>query len=178
MQKDDIYRHYGWQFASGKGIDGNVPEAWLPVIATLCAKVAALIPEAQRGGFHWQDIKEKHGKLAVTHDAPAALADAVDALVDQAESACDSRAEMILTKVDVIRWQDYVIPIWRPVDRLGKPLSGGVVYLEDMPPTLQTQFKAWLAQQTLSISRPPLGLPRRGVSYFAADVVTAIEQTS
>ena len=42
MQKDDIYRHHGWQFAGRKGIDGNVPEAWLPVIATLCAKVAAL----------------------------------------------------------------------------------------------------------------------------------------
>lgn len=177
MQKDEIYRHHGWQFAGGKGIDGNVPEAWLPVIATLCAKVATRIPEEQHGEFHWQDIKEKHGKLAVAYHAPAALNDAVDALVDQAESACELCAEMILTKVDTIRWQDCVIPIWRPVDSLGKPLSGGIVYLEDMPSTLQAQFKAWLAQQPLSISRPPLGLPRRGVSYFAADVVTAIEQT-
>lgn len=96
MEKDDIYRLYGWQFAGGKGIDGNVPEAWLPVIATLCAKVAALVPEAQREGFHWQDIKEKHGKLAVTYSVPAALDGAVDALVDQAESACDSRAEPYL----------------------------------------------------------------------------------
>lgn len=150
MQKDDIYRQHCWQFVGGKGIDGNVPEAWLPVIATLCAKVAALIPEEQHGEFHWQDIKEKHGKLAVAYHALAALNDAVDALIDQAESACELRAEMILTKVDTIRWQDCIIPIWRPVDRLGKPLSGeSSIWKTCLPHYRHSSRLGWLSRHFL-----------------------------
>lgn len=83
-----------------------------------------------------------------------------------------------LVKMTEYRWHDHAIPIWQPVDSLGKPLSGGVVFLDDMPQALREHFKAWLATQPLSISRPPLSMPRRSVSYFAQDVVTALEQTA
>ena len=33
----------------------------------------------------------------------------------------------------------------------------------------------WLEQQPLSISRPPLGLPRHGKAYFAEDVLTSMD---
>ena len=46
---------------------------------------------------------------------------------------------------------------------------------QDMPPELQAHFMAWLEQQPLSISRPPLGLPSRGQAYFAEDVLTAMD---
>ncbi|NHQ80297.1 hypothetical protein HA051_01685 [Chromobacterium vaccinii] len=177
MLRDEIYHQYSWQFTRVKGIDSSVPETWLPAIADLCAKVAELIPEEQREAFLWQDIKEKHGILAVTYHAPAGLDDAVASLVDAAASACNSLATIQLIKVTEYHWHDYLIPIWQPVDNQGKPLSGGIVFLEDIPEVLQTQFKVWLTSQPLSISRPPLGLPRRSVSYFAQDVVTALEQT-
>lgn len=90
MQRDDIYRQHGWQFARGKGIDSSVPAAWLPAITDLCAKVATLIPEEQREAFQWQDIKEKRGTLAVTYHAPPSLDNAVASLVEAAESACSS----------------------------------------------------------------------------------------
>ncbi|MBX9298394.1 hypothetical protein K5M33_16285 [Chromobacterium vaccinii] len=176
MQRDDIYRQHGWQFARGTGIDSSVPAAWLPAITDLCTKVAALIPEEQREAFQWKDIKEKHGILAVVYHAPAALDDAVASLVEAAESACKTHATIQLIKVTEYRWHEHAIPIWQPVDSRGKPLSGGIVFLDDMPQALQMQFKVWLAIQPLSISRPPLGLPRRSVSYFAQDVVTALEQ--
>jgi len=178
MQQDDIYRQYGWQFTSGRGIDSSVPEPWLPAIAGLCAQIAELIPKEQREMFQWQDIKEKHGTLAVTYHAPAGLDDAVAGLVEAAEVACSAPSTIQLIKVTEYRWHEYVFPIWQPVDDTGKPLSGGVVFLDDMPQALQKHFKAWLASQLLSISRPPLGMPRRSVSYFAQDVVTALEQTA
>lgn len=178
MQRGNIYRQYRWQFASGKGIDSSVPESWLPAITDLCAKVAVLIPEELREAFQWQDIKEKHGTLAVTYHSPSALDDAVASLVEAAESACHVLSTIQLIKVTEYRWHDHVIPIWQPVDHQGKPLSGGVVFLDDMPQALQEHFKAWLATQPLSISRPPLGMPRRSVSYFAQDVVTALEQAT
>lgn len=178
MQRDDIYRQHSWQFASGRGIDSSVPESWLPAITDLCAKVAALIPEEQRAAFQWQDIKEKRGTLAVTYHASAVLEDAVASLVEAAESACSSHATLQLIKMTEYCWHEYVFPIWQPVNHHGKPLSGGIVFLEDMPKVLQGQFKTWLASQSLSISRPPLGLPRRSVSYFAQDVITALEQTT
>lgn len=178
MQRDDIYRQHCWQFSRGKGIDSSVPDAWLPAITDLCAKVAALIPEEQRAAFQWQDIKEKHGTLAITYHAPSALDDAVAGLVDAAESACNSHAPIQLIKVTEYCSHEYVFPIWQPVDHQGKPLSGGIVFLEDMPEVFQAQFKTWLASQQLSISRPPLGLPRRSVSYFAQDIVTALEQAA
>ncbi|MEC5207790.1 hypothetical protein QF022_002746 [Vogesella perlucida] len=81
-----------------------------------------------------------------------------------------------LVKISEYRWHDHVIPIWQPVDNRGKPLSGGVIFMSDMAEALQGHFKVWLASQPLSISRPPLGLPRRSVSYFAQDVVIALEQ--
>lgn len=178
MQRDDIYRQYGWQFTRGRGIDSSVPEPWLPAIAGLCAQIAELIPKEQRAMFQWRDIKEKHGALAVAYHAPAALADTVADLVEAVESACNSHSTVQLIKVTEYRWYEYIFPIWQPVDNTGKPLSGGVVFLDDMPQPLQALFKTWLASQPLSISRPPLGMPRRSVSYFAQDVVTALEQTA
>lgn len=88
------------------------------------------------------------------------------------------RDDIQLVKMTEYHWHDHAIPIWQPVDSRGKPLSGGVVFLDDMPQALRAQFKIWLASQQLSISRPPLGLPRRSVSYFAQDVITALEQTA
>lgn len=178
MQQDDIYSQHRWQFSRGRCIDNNVPDAWLPAITDLCAKVAALIPEAQREDFQWLDIKEKRGALAVSYHAPANLADVVADLVDAAEFECSAPSTIRLIKVTEYCWHEYIFPIWQPVNGQGKPLSGGVVFLDDMPQTLQAQFKAWLASQPLSISRPPLGMPRLSVSYFAQDVVTALEQTS
>lgn len=67
------------------------------------------------------------------------------------------------------------VAAWLPVDGFGKPLSGAIIYIEDMPPSLQAHFMTWLEQQPLSISRPPLGLPRRGQAYFAEDVLTAMD---
>ncbi len=116
MQRDDIYRQHGWQFARGTGIDSSVPAAWLPAITDLCTKVAALIPEEQREAFQWKDIKEKHGILAVVYHAPAALDDAVASLVEAAESACKTHATIQLIKVTEYRWHEHAIPIWQPVD--------------------------------------------------------------
>lgn len=36
----------------------------------------------------------------------------------------------------------------------------------------------WLEQLLLSISRPPLGLPRRGQAYFVEDVLTSMDSAS
>lgn len=46
--------------------------------------------------------------------------------------------------------------------------------LKIWPPSLQAHFITRLEQQ-LSISRPPLGLPRRGLAYFPEDVLTAMD---
>jgi len=141
MQHDDIRHRYRWQFKAGRVVDNSVPDSWLTAISSLCANVDALIQGELRESFHWLDIKEKHGMLSVSYTAPAALTDAIDALVDG----------------------------------LGKPLSGAIIYIEDMPSALQAHFMAWLEQQPLSISRPPLGLPRRGQAYFAEDVLTSMD---
>lgn len=255
MERDEIYHRYGWQFTPDRRIDNSVPDEWLPAIATLCAGVDKLIQDEQREGFHWLDIKEKRGQLAVDYVPPAALADAIDALVEAAESACravepsaptksekrflgvpleevkvaarqagdaaikrrldtglsvsglDAAGRIVhdtreqaddagayqddatlltdalqsharLIAVNALDWQGQAVPVWLPVGNDGKALCGAILYLEDMPPALCRTFKDWLAQQVLSISRPPLGLPRKGQAYFLEDVLMAIESSN
>lgn len=182
MEREDIYRRYSWQFKAGRVVDNNVPDRWLPAISSLCADVDALIQDELREGFHWLDIKEKHGMLSVSYTVPGALTDAIDALVDMADTACRQAVpvntpatDTVLRKVDSVSWSDQAVATWLPVDGKGKPLSGAIIYIEDMPPSLQAHFMAWLEQQPLSISRPPLGLPRCGQAYFAEDVLTAMD---
>lgn len=84
MTHDEIINHYSWQFSKGRRIDNSVPCAWLPVLEELCAAIERVIPEEERSVFHWLDIKEKRGKLAVDYVAPAHAEDAIDALVESA----------------------------------------------------------------------------------------------
>lgn len=182
MEREDIHRRYSWQFKAGRVVDNNVPDRWLPAISSLCADIDALIQDELREGFHWLDIKEKHGMLSVSYAAPSALTDAIDALVDMADTACRQvvlasapTTDTLLHQVDSLSWSGQAVAAWLPVDRSGKPLSGAIIYIEDMPPSLQAHFMTWLGQQPLSISRPPLGLPRRGPAYFAEDVLTAMD---
>lgn len=182
MEREDIHRRYSWQFKAGRVVDNNVPDRWLPAISSLCADIDALIQDELREGFHWLDIKEKHGMLSVSYAAPSALTDAIDALVDMADTACRQvvlasapATGILLRQVDSLNWSGQVVAAWLPVDGLGKPLSGAIIYIEDMPSSLQAHFMTWLGQQPLSISRPPLGLPRRGPAYFAEDVLTAMD---
>ena len=104
--------------------------------------------------------------LSVSYAAPSALMEAIDALVDAADAACRQASTpatgILLRQVDSLNWSGQVVAAWLPVDGLGKLLSGAIIYIEDMPPSLQAHFMTWLGQQPLSISRPPLGLPRRG----------------
>lgn len=88
MRHDDIRHRYRWQFKTGRGVDNSVPDSWLSDISSLCANVDVLIQGELREGFHWLDIKEKHGMLSVSYAAPGALTDAIDALVDAADIAC------------------------------------------------------------------------------------------
>lgn len=182
MRHDDIRHRYRWQFKTGRGVDNSVPDSWLSAISSLCANVDVLIQGELREGFHWLDIKEKHGMLSVSYAAPGALTDAIDALVDAADTACRQAVPasapatgILLRQVDSLNWSGQVVAAWLPVDGLGKPLSGAIIYIEDMPSSLQAHFMTWLGQQPLSISRPPLGLPRRGPAYFAEDVLTAMD---
>ena len=179
MEREDIHRHYSWQFKAGRVVDNSVPDSWLSAISSLCADVDALIQGEQRESFHWLDIKEKHGMLSVSYAAPGALTGAIDALVDVADTACLQASApatgILLRQVDSLNWSGQAVAAWLPVDGLGKPLSGAIIYIEDMPPSLQAHFMTWLGQQPLSISRPPLGLPRRGPAYFAEDVLTAMD---
>lgn len=179
MQHDDIRHRYGWQFKTGRGVDNSVPDSWLSAISSLCANVDVLIQGELREGFHWLDIKEKHGMLSVSYAAPSTLTDEIDALVDMADTACLQASApatgILLRKVDSLNWSGQPVAAWLPVDGFGKPLSGAIIYIEDMPPSLQAHFMTWLEQQPLSISRPPLGLPRRGQAYFAEDVLTAMD---
>lgn len=251
MERDEIYHRYGWQFTADRRIDSSVPNEWLPAIASLCAGVDKLVQDKLREGFHWLDIKEKRGQLAVDYAPPAALADAIDVLIEAAESACstielsapakskkrflDAPPEEVqaaaqqtgeatikrrldtglsvsglvaagrivhdtreqaddagayqddatlltdalqsharLIAVNALDWLGQAVPVWLPVGNDGKALCGAILYLEDMPPALCRTFKDWLAQQVLSISRPPLGLPRKGQAYFLEDVLTAV----
>jgi len=87
MEREDIHRHYSWQFKAGRVVDNSVPDSWLSAISSLCADVDALIQGEQRESFHWLDIKEKHGMLSVSYAAPGALTGAIDALVDVADTA-------------------------------------------------------------------------------------------
>lgn len=182
MQHDDIRHRFRWQFKTGPGVDNSVPDSWLSAIFSLCANVDVLIQGELCEGFHWLDIKEKHGMLSVSYTAPAALTDAIDALVEAAGTACRQTVPaaapatgILLRQVDSLNWSGQAVAAWLPVDGLGKPLSGAIIYIEDMPPALQAHFMAWLEQQPLSISRPPLGLPRHGKAYFAEDVLTSMD---
>lgn len=104
--------------------------------------------------------------LSVSYAAPSTLTDEIDALVDMADTACLQASApatgILLRKVDSLNWSGQPVAAWLPVDGFGKPLSGAIIYIEDMPPSLQAHFMMWLEQQPLSIWRPPLGLPRRG----------------
>ncbi|MCG9078093.1 hypothetical protein [Laribacter hongkongensis] len=182
MEREDIHRHYSWQFKAGRVVDNSVPDSWLSAISSLCANVDALLQGELRESFHWLDIKEKHGMLSVSYAAPGTLTDAIDALVDAADTACRQAVRasapatgILLRQVDSLNWSGQAVAAWLPVDELGKPLSGAIIYIEDMPPTLQAHFMTWLEQQPLSISRPPLGLPRRGQAYFTEDVLTSMD---
>lgn len=70
-------------------------------------------------------------------------------------------------------------PVGKPVNQrrilTTWSLLHAVLHIEDMAPSLQAHFITWLEQQPLSISRPPLGLPRRGHAYLAEDVLTAMD---
>lgn len=57
MEREDIHRHYSWQFKAGRVVDSSVPDSWLSAISSLCANVDALIQGELREGFHWLDIK-------------------------------------------------------------------------------------------------------------------------
>lgn len=140
MQYDDIRHRYRWQFKIGRGVDNSVPDSWLSATSSLCANVDALIQGEFREGFHWLDIKEKHGMLSVSYAAPAALTDAIDALVDMADTACRQASapatSILLRQVDSLNWSGQAVASWLPVDGLGKQLSGAIVYIEDMLPLL------------------------------------------
>lgn len=181
MEREDIHRRYSWQFKAGRVVDNNVPDRWLPAIFSLCADIDALIQDELREGFHWLDIKEKHGMLSVSYAAPGALTEAIDALVDAADTACRQASApatgILLRQVYSLNWSGQAVAAWLPVDGLGKPLSGAIIYIEDMPPSLQAHFITWLEQQPLSISSPPLGLPRRGHAYFAEDVLISMDSS-
>lgn len=181
MEREDIHRHYSWQFKAGRVVDNSVPDSWLSAISSLCVNVDALLQGELRESFHWRDIKEKHGMLSVSYAAPGALTEAIDALVDAADTACRQASApatgILLRQVDSLNWSGQAVAAWLPVDGLGKPLSGAIIYIEDMPPSLQAHFITWLERQPLSISRPPLGLPRRGQAYFAEDVLTSMDST-
>lgn len=75
---------YRWQFRRGREIDPCVPDAWLPVIAELCACIEKAVPLNERAGFYWLDIKEKRGQLAVDFVSPYGSGPAIEALVDRA----------------------------------------------------------------------------------------------
>lgn len=94
---------------------------------------------------------------------------------DAKQSANALKSDIDLIAVDVLAWQGVAVPAWLPIGDDSKALCGAVLYLEEMPLSLQTIFRRWLAEQALSISRPPLGLPRQGQAYFFEDVLTAIE---
>ena len=87
--------------------------------------------------------------LSVSYTAPAALTDAIDALVEAAGTACRQTVPaaapatgILLRQVDSLNWSGQAVAAWLPVDGLGKPLSGDIIYIEDMPPALQTHFMA------------------------------------
>ena len=103
------------------------------------------------------------------------MVDAADTACRQAVPAGAPATGILLRKVDSLNWSGQAVAVWLPVDGLGKPLSGAIIFIEDMPPELQAHFMAWLEQQPLSISRPPLGLPSRGQAYFAEDVLTSMD---
>lgn len=72
------------------------------------------------------------------------------------------QANTQLVAITPLSWLGLEVAVWLPVGSDSKALSGAILYLEDMPPTLREVFTRWLAQQVLSISRPPLGLPKQG----------------
>ncbi|HBP7037661.1 TPA: hypothetical protein L6H78_004773 [Salmonella enterica subsp. enterica serovar Infantis] len=134
MQHDDIRHRFRWQFKTGPGVDNSVPDSWLSAIFSLCANVDVLIQGELCEGFHWLDIKEKHGMLSVSYTAPAALTDAIDALVEAAGTACRQTVPaaapatgILLRQVDSLNWSGQAVAAWLPVDGLGKPLSGAII---------------------------------------------------
>jgi len=109
--------------------------------------------------------REQAEQIGAYQDDAAPLADAV-------------QAQIQLVEVESLAWQGVDVPVWLPVDSNGKALCGAILYVEDMPPSLRVIFMVWLAQQVLSISRPPLGLPRQGQAHFLEDVLTAVEASA
>lgn len=61
MEREDIHRHYSWQFKAGRVVDNSIPDSWLSAISSLCVNVDALIQDELRERFHWRDIKRSMG---------------------------------------------------------------------------------------------------------------------
>lgn len=73
----------------------------------LCADIDALIQDELRESFHWLVIKEKYGMLSVSYAAPSALTEAIDALVNAADTACRQPSvpttDILLCRVDSLK---------------------------------------------------------------------------
>lgn len=80
-----------------------------------------------------------------------------------------------LVQIEGPEWEGVSIPVFLPLQGNGKSLCGGVVYWADMPDSLRVCFMGWLESRVVSISMPPIGLPRVGRKYFLEDVLSAIE---
>lgn len=80
-----------------------------------------------------------------------------------------------LIEVDGPVWQGVHTPSFLPVSSNGDRLCGAVVYWSDMPEGMRLCFTQWLENRLLSISMPPVGLPRAGRKYFLEDVLAALE---
>lgn len=86
VTRDELMAAYGWQFRAGRGIDGCVPDRWLPILAELFAAVEAAVPPSERTAFYWLDLKEKHGELAVDYVVPASAETEIEEAVGKATS--------------------------------------------------------------------------------------------
>lgn len=80
-----------------------------------------------------------------------------------------------LVQIEGPAWEGVSIPVFLPLRDNGMSLCGGIVYWADMPDSLRVCFMQWLESRLLSISMPPVDLPRVGRKYFLEDVQSAIE---
>lgn len=80
-----------------------------------------------------------------------------------------------LVQIKGPEWEGIVLPVFVPLSGNGVSLCGGIVYWSDMPASLRICFMRWLESRLLSISMPPIDLPRSGRKYFLEDVLSAME---
>ena len=92
---------------------------------------------------------------------------------DISMSIADNHIHLI--EVDGPVWQGVHTPSFLPVGCNGTRLCGAVVYWSDMPDGMRLCFTQWLQNKLLSISMPPVSLPRAGRKYFLEDVLAALE---